>query len=264
MKNIQGTALITGASSGIGHELAKYFAEQKHNLVLVARNREQLEKLADELQKEHGISALVLNKDLSSATAAQELFHEIESRNIKVDFLVNNAGFGMNELFHKMPLNHVLDMIQVNISALTQLTHLFLHDMIARNAGKVLNIASTAAFMPGPTQAVYFATKAYVLHFSEAIAHELQGTKVSVTAYCPGPTHTGFAKRARMTDSPLFKLNVMSARTVAEDAYRTMMQGKSLAIAGWSNRLMIFSTRFSPRWLVALITRKMTDGRAAV
>jgi uncharacterized protein len=256
------TALITGASSGIGLELSRQFAAGKHDLVLVARNQDRLQSLADELQHEHGINVHVIAMDLALANAAAALHEALGQRKVGIDYLVNNAGFGQNELFAEMPLADALQMIQLNITTLTQLTHLLLPQMLARGSGKVLNIASTAAFMPGPTQAVYFATKAYVLSFSEAIADELQGSGVSVTVYCPGPTRTGFASRANMTNALLFKLNPMSAEAVAQDAYRAMMRGKSLAIAGLVNQLQIFSIRLSPRWLVRKVTRALTDGRA--
>lgn len=252
--------MITGASNGIGMELARVFAAGRHNLVLVARSREKLQSLADALQQEHGIKADVIVKDLALPRAASELHDELQQKSLQIDYLVNNAGFGQNTLFADMSLEDAQQMIQLNITTLSELTHLLLPGMLARKKGKILNIASTAAFMPGPTQAVYFATKAYVLNFSEALADELAGSGVTVTVYCPGPTHTGFADRANMNGSPMFKM-AMAADVVAKNAYRSMTRGRSMAIAGFTNNLLIFSTRLSPRWMVRKITRRMTDGR---
>ncbi len=256
------TALITGASSGIGLELGRQFAAGKHDLVLVARSRDKLQALADRLQQEFGIKVDVIAMDLATEDAAAALYATLQQQNLQVDYLVNNAGFGNNIMFAEMQSEDALQMIQLNISTLTHLTRLLLPGMLARRHGRVLNIASTAAFMPGPTQAVYFATKAYVLSFSEALADELAGSGVTVTVYCPGPTHTGFADRAHMSEAPMFKLNAMSAEVVARGAYRAMMRGQSMAIAGLFNNLLIFSTRLTPRWLVRKITRWLTDGRA--
>lgn len=255
------TALITGASGGIGLELSRLLAADKHELVLVARNRGMLQQLADQLQREHGIVIHVIAMDLALANAADALHKELDKRNLHIDYLINNAGFGHNILFAEMSPEDALQMIQLNIATLTQLTRLLLPGMLARKQGKVLNIASTAAFMPGPTQAVYFATKAYVLSFSEALADELAGTGVTVTVYCPGPTHTGFADRADMSKAPMFKI-AMAADVVARGAYRAMLRGRPMAIAGVTNKLLIFSTRFSPRWMVRKITRWLTDGRS--
>ena len=256
------TVLITGASGGIGLELSKQFAANRHNLVLVARSRGKLESLADALMREHGIKTDIISKDLSKPDAARELHEELQQKKMQIDYLVNNAGFGHNIMFSEMSPEDASQMIQLNIATLTQLTRLLLPGMLARKNGKVLNIASTAAFMPGPTQAVYFATKAYVLSFSEALADELAGSGVSVTVYCPGPTHTGFADRANMNNAPMFKI-AMAADVVARDAYRSMMRGRSMAIAGLTNNILIFSTRLTPRWMVRKITRWLTDGRSA-
>lgn len=256
------TALVTGASSGIGCELAKRFARDGHNLVLVARDKERLDKLAEELRRDHTVEVLVIVQDLVLPLSPEEVYREVQRNGVCVSYLVNNAGFGVNEAFSGMPLENILGMIQVNITTLTHLTKLFLPDMVERKFGRVLNVASTAAFMPGPFLAVYFATKAYVLSFSEAIAEELKGTGVSVTALCPGATHTAFAERAGMSNAVLFKSNVMTAQDVAAIGYSAMMRGKSLAIAGFSNRAMAFSVRFSPRWLVMKITKLVSDGRS--
>ncbi|MCA9929933.1 MAG: SDR family oxidoreductase, partial [Anaerolineales bacterium] len=200
MKNKQ-TALITGASGGIGYELARKIAQQGHNLVVVARSESKLMKLAQDFNKQFGVNVTVMVKDLAQSAAPDEIYNELQANEIDVDILVNNAGFASYGLFHELDRQKELNMMQVNMVALTHLTHLFLPGMVERGYGRILNIASTAAFQPGPLMAVYYATKAYVLSFSEAIANELDGTGVTVTALCPGPTESGFQARAAMEDS---------------------------------------------------------------
>jgi uncharacterized protein len=199
------TALITGASSGIGYELAGLFASSGHDLVLVARNEQRLSRLAEELQQRIGVAVTVLVKDLAAPRAAEEIVVELQNRSLHVDILVNNAGFGEYGPFHETSLERKLQMIQVNVAELTQLTRLLLSGMLERNSGNILNIGSTASFAPGPFVAVYSATKAYVLSFSEALAEELKGTGVTVTVLCPGSTETEFAERAKMTESRIFQ-----------------------------------------------------------
>src|SRR6266446_5779728 len=224
------TALITGASSGIGLELARLFARDGHDLVLVARGAAKLEQLAAELRGQHNVVVRPLAKDLSQPAAPQEVVAELQAASVNVTVLVNNAGFGSYGFFHETDLANDLQMIQVNVTALTALTKLFLKDMTLARRGRILNVASTAAFQPGPLMAVYYATKAYVLSFSEGIANELKGSGVTVTCLCPGPTTTGFEERANLRQSRLFRGPVLDAKTVALAGYRACMRGKTLVI----------------------------------
>ncbi len=253
------TALITGPSSGIGLELARIFARENHNLVLVARSADKLRQLASELEKTHGARSLILAADLSEPGAPAYVLDQTTRAGITVDVLVNNAGFGQSGPFAENDLEECLRQIQLNVTALTHLTHLYLPEMIDRGRGKILNVASTAAFQPGPLMAVYYATKAYVLHFSEAIANELKGSGVTVTCLCPGPTATDFHKRARATDLNLLRYGVMDARTVAEGGYRGLMAGKPVVISGLKNWLVAQSVRISPRQMVVGIVRKLQE-----
>lgn len=248
-------ALITGASMGIGVELAKLFAADGHDVVLVARTEDKLRSLAQELETAHGITAHVVPSDLSNPSAPAELFEALEGRGLQVDYLANNAGFGATGAFAELPLQLQMDMLQVNIDALVALTHLALQGMLARGKGRILNIASTAGFQPGPNMAVYYATKSFVIMFSEGIAEEVESQGVTITAHCPGATATNFAQTAGNAQSFLFKLGAASPDKVARHAYRSMMKGKALAIEGLMNRLVAFSIRFSPRALVRKITR---------
>jgi short-subunit dehydrogenase len=254
------TALITGASGGIGYELAQLFANDGYNLVLIARNEQKLTQIANDWRKKYNISIKVIAKDLSISTAPQEIFTELQQESIKVDVLVNNAGFASYGLFHQADINAELQMIQVNVACLTHLTQLFLKDMVKQGAGKILNLASTAAFQPGPLMAVYYATKAYVLSFSEAIANELEGTGVTVTALCPGPTESGFQQRAAMEDSKLVSgQKIMDAQTVAQIGYRALFEGKTVVIPGIKNKLLAESVRFTPRKIVTKLVRSMQE-----
>jgi short-subunit dehydrogenase len=253
------TALITGASFGIGLELARIFARESYNLVLVARTADKLRQLASELEKAHGARSLILAVDLSEPGAAAYVLDQTTRASIQVDVLVNNAGFGQYGMFADNDLEECLRQIQLNITTLTHLTRLYLPAMIAQMSGRILNVASTAAFQPGPLMAVYFATKAYVLHFSEALANELQDSGVTVTCLCPGPTATEFHKRARTTGLRLLKFGSMDAATVAEDGYRALIAGKPVVISGFKNRLLAKSVRFSPRRLVTAVTRKIQE-----
>jgi short-subunit dehydrogenase len=253
------TALITGASVGIGRELAKLFAKDGYNLVLVARNGARLSQFADELQRQFGVSAKTVAMDLASATAPQSLFDQLARENTAIDILVNNAGYGKMGTFADVPLEESLGQIQLNINALTHLTKLFLGPMIERKSGRILNVASTAGFQPGPLMGVYYATKAYVISFSEALANELSGSGVTVTCLCPGATDTEFQKRAGTEDSLLFKLRPMSAKTVAQDGYRGLMKGKPLVISGLKNWLLMESLRISPRRAVTAISRRLIE-----
>jgi short-subunit dehydrogenase len=250
------TALITGSSSGLGKEFARIHASNGNDLVLVARSKDKLEALKLELEKQFGISVYVIVKDLSDQYAPKSVYDEIKTHKITVDYLINNAGFGDFGLFAETDWEKQLEMINLNVTCLTYLTRLFLPDMIKNKSGKILNIASTAAFQPGPTMSVYFATKAFVLSFSEAIANELKGTGVTVTALCPGATETGFKAAASLEDSNLFKGNqIASSKEVAVFGYNKMMEGKTVAIHGIVNNLMAQSVRFAPRNVVTTIAR---------
>ena len=253
MNTSRKTALITGASSGIGMDFARLLSREGYELFLVARSEAKLRALASELG-----NAKVIVADLVSPDAPQRIFDASGG----VDVLINNAGFGLSGSFIETDLRKELEMIQVNIAALTHLTKLFLRPMVARKSGHILNIASTAAFQPGPLMAVYYATKAYVLSFSEAIADELRGAGVTVTALCPGPTATGFAEVAGMESSRLFNLSrPMSSEAVARYGLRAMQSGKRVAIPGIANKLLTQSIRVSPRRLVTTIVRKLQESR---
>jgi short-subunit dehydrogenase len=253
------TALITGASNGIGYELAKLFARDHYNLVLVARSGDTLARVAAEFQP-LGVSVKTVPVDLASPPAAKFLFDQLQRDGVSIDVLINNAGFGAFGDFAQMKENEILGQINLNITALTELTRLFLPPMIARRSGRIMNVASTAGFQPGPLMAVYYATKAYVISFSEAIANEVQETGVTVTCFCPGATHTGFATRAGNDQSRLFKrLGAMSAEKVALDGYRAVMEGRTLAISGVQNWLVAQSTRFAPRKFVTAISRWVSE-----
>ncbi len=254
------TALITGASSGIGLELSRIFASTGHNLVLVARNQEALGQLKLELEQKHRVEVLIIIKDLSVYGSAAEVHDIVVKAGVQVDYLINNAGFGSFGPFDETSWKTVDQMVLLNIHTLTQLTHLFLPGMISRKHGRVLQLASTASFQPGPLMAVYFATKAFVLHFSEALDEELRGKGVTVTALCPGPTESGFQAVADILDSKLVKgRKLPSSKEVAEYGYKSLMQGKRIAIHGTMNRLLAFSTRLFPRRLVVTLTRKIQE-----
>jgi short-subunit dehydrogenase len=257
------TALITGASFGIGLELARIFAREGHNLVLVARSGDKLRQLASELERAHSTRSLILTSDLSDPGAAAYVFDQTVRAGIFVDYLVNNAGFGQYGSFAESDLEECLRQIQLNITTLTHLTRLYVVEMITHRSGRILNVASTAAFQPGPLMAVYFATKAYVLHFSEALANELEGTGVTVTCLCPGATATEFHKRAKATGMNLLRMGSMDAHTVAEDGYRALMAGKPVVISGFKNWLVAQSVRFSPRRLVTAIARKTQEAKSS-
>ncbi len=254
------TALITGASSGIGYELARVFAREKYNLVLIARNEKKLQEIAVELTKAHEVQVTVLAKDVSLLVSATEIYDSLKQNGIAVDVLVNNAGFGDFGFFTETKWEKELEMINLNMTALTALTKLFVGDMVKRKSGKILNVASTASFQPGPLMAVYYATKAYVLSFSEAISNELSGTGVTVTALCPGPTESGFQAAADMKDSKLVKgKKLPTSQEVAEYAYKALMSGKVVAVHGLMNKIMAQSVRYSPRAVVRSLVRAMSE-----
>jgi len=254
------TALITGASNGIGLELAKIHASKGDNLVLVARNKAKLDTLKVELKKKYSVKILTIGKDLSEINAAQEVYETTTKQNIQVDYLINNAGFGDFGMFVETDWMKEQQMINLNINTLTQFTKLYLKDMVKRRNGKIMNVASTAAFQPGPTMAIYCATKAFVLSFSEAIANEVADKGVTVTALCPGATESGFQAAAAMEKSALVKgKKLPTSHEVAEYGYEAMMKGKTVAIHGFLNWILANSVRFSPRAMIVKISRKMLD-----
>jgi short-subunit dehydrogenase len=258
-----GTALITGASSGLGAEYAKLFAADKHDLVLVARRRDRLEALARELESARGVKARVIAADLSTPGAPARIAEEVARLGLEIDFLVNNAGFGASGAFAELEPARELEMIQVNIAALVALTRAFLPAMIERRRGRILNVGSTAGFTPGPFMAVYYASKAFVNSFSEALSHELRGSGVTATLSCPGATATEFAEVAGTARSVLFRLGAAPAATVAREGYRAMMKGKPLVIHGLKNKLTVQSLRLSPRSLARAIAASLNSRPAA-
>ncbi len=256
------TALITGASSGIGLELASVAAHDRHDLVLVARNREKLESIGRGLAEEYGVRVSVIAKDLADPAGPAALSRELAERGIALDVLVNNAGVGVYGRFAQTSLDKELEMIQINLVALTHLTKLFLTGMLERRRGRILNVASTAAFQPGPIMAVYYATKAYVLSFSEALANEVAGTGVTVTALCPGPTRTEFQSRAGFQPIPLLRSPLVTATSVvARAGWRGMKRGKRVVVPGLANRILVQAVRATPRRLGTAVVRKLQDSR---
>ena len=253
------TALITGASSGIGLELARLFAGDGYRLVLVARNRGVLRALGDELQAKHGIDVRISPKDLAHPASPAELYQELQEAGFVLDVLVNNAGFGGSGPFLTTDWNNEAEMMQVNMVALTHLTKLFLPQVRARE-GKVMNVASVAGFLPGPYMAIYYATKAYVISFSEALAEELRGAGTTVTCLCPGPVETGFQKRAHMGESGMSRSSLLvDVETVARAGYEGMKQGKRLVIPGWKNRMAVEGLRLAPRSTVTKMVSRMRE-----
>jgi hypothetical protein len=254
------TALITGASSGIGKEFANIHAEKGGDLIIVARSEDKLNALKNELEKAFKINVFVIQKDLTAPNAAKEIYEEVHSAGLKVDYLINNAGFGGLGKFHERKLEDDLAMINLNISALTALTHYFLQDFTKNNSGKILNVSSTACLMAGPLQAVYYATKAYVTSFSNAIAEELSGTKVTVSNLMPGATESEFGRISGMDKTVLFN-KTASARQVAEQGYNGMLKGKLDVIAGLplSQKLMFKMIPFLPKKMLLKQVKKMQD-----
>ena len=255
------TALITGASSGIGYELAKIHAAKGGNLVLVARNISKLDELKLELETQFKVSVYTIGKDLSVVDAALEVYNETSEKGIQIDYLINNAGFGDFGMFSDTEWEKEYQMINLNITALTQFTKLYLQDMLKRKSGKIMNVASTAAFVPGPTMAVYCATKPYVLSFSEAVDNEVREFGVSITALCPGATQSGFIAAASAEESALFKgKKLPSSKEVALFGYDAMLKGKTVAIHGFVNQALAFFVRLMPRKLVVAVSRKVIGG----
>jgi uncharacterized protein len=252
--------LITGASSGIGLELSHIFAKNGHDLILIARQADKLYEVADTIRNKYGIQVASFANDLSKMSEVQYVVDAIKSEGVFIEYLVNNAGVGDYGVFQKQDWIKIEHQINLNMKALTYLCHAFIPAMQEQKRGQILNIASTAAFRPGPLMAVYFASKAYVLSLSEALSNELKGSNVFVTAFCPGATETNFAQRAQATNSTLFRdKKLPSATQVAEKAFEAMMRRKQVAVPGFANNALIFIQRFAPRKLVTTITRVLTS-----
>lgn len=254
------TALITGASSGIGVELARLAATNRHDVVLVAKDADRLAHVATSLRNAHGVDCWVVPMDLAKPAAYTQLAEELASRNIDVDILINNAGFGSRGRFLSLDLQRQLDMIQVNLTSVVALTRMLMPGMLERKRGRVLNVASTAAFQPGPNMAVYYATKVFLLHFSEGLSEELAGTGIGVTCLCPGPTRTGFAARANVDRLRAFRLTAMEAADVAEAGWRGLMAGRAVVIPGFRNKLVALSAQVAPRWIARKVAHALQAG----
>ncbi|MEO0376459.1 MAG: SDR family oxidoreductase [Cyanobacteria bacterium P01_A01_bin.17] len=243
------TALVTGASSGIGAELARLHAAQGGDLVLLARRESALNELKSELESAYGIKATVITADLAQPDSAEKIFATTEASGIQIDILINNAGFGGHGKFHERDLAQDQAMMQVNMVSLVNLTHLYLQGMVSRNSGKILHVASTAGFLPGPLQAVYYATKAFVVSFSQAIAQELSNTNVTSTALCPGPVATGFVEAGDLEGTSTWN-NAASPEAVAKCGYEAMIEGDLVKI----NEARL---SFLINWFVPFLPRKM-------
>ncbi|SFT01790.1 SDR family NAD(P)-dependent oxidoreductase [Marininema halotolerans] len=256
------TALITGASSGIGYELAHIHAAKGGNLVIVARRQEELISLKEELERKYKIDVMVIAKDLSLPHAPSEVYEEVKRAGVQVDYLINNAGFGGQGKFHERPWEQDLSMIHLNVIALSALTRLFLPDFVKRNEGKILNVSSTASLMPGPLQATYFATKAFVTSLSNAIAEELAETQITVTTLLPGATDTGFKSTANLDNTALFDKSA-SAKKVAEDGYNGMLEGKMNVISGLTTlqKILFPMLNFVPKKMQLRAVRQMQEVR---
>ena len=254
-------ALITGASAGIGMELARVFARNGYDLLLVARRADALEAVAGRLEGEFNISAATFAADLADPGAPGRISDFCANEKLASDVLVNNAGLGYRGEFGETDVARQLNIVDVNIRALTHLTGLFLPQMMLRRSGKILNLASTAAFQPGPLMSVYYASKAFVLSFSQALSEELRNSGVTVTALCPGPTKTEFAGVAEMESSRLFAAAVVDAASVAEFGYQAMIAGKRVAIPGVMNKIVAQANRFAPRIVVTKFARLLQENR---
>lgn len=245
------TVLITGASSGIGLELSRLFSRNGYNLVMISQNKGNLEKAKEMIYRENNkVEIITVAEDLSKPSTPQEIFDFTQQNSIQVDILVNNAGIQVYGNFHATNIEHTLQMMDVNMVAMTKLTRLYVDGMIERGSGKILNVASTGAFQPCPLNAAYCATKAFILYLSEAMGEELKGAGVTITTLCPGATKTNFAKRANIEDIKLFKGNLMEPRKVAAIGYKALMKNKSVVVTGLSNKFVAESIRFIPRSMV--------------
>lgn len=248
-------AVVTGASGGLGLEFAKLLAADGADLVLVARSGDKLAAIASDLRASNGVDVRTIAMDLGVPGAASEVVAQVP----ECDILINNAGFASNGRFDTLPVDGIRELILLNVLTLTELTRAYLPGMRARRRGRILNLASTAAFLPGPFMSVYYASKAYVLSFSEALAEEVRDSGVSVTVLCPGATETGFVDRAQMHRSLLNRLPLANARQVAEYGYRAMMRGKIVAVPGISNKIVALGPKVTPRRLLVWLSRKAVE-----
>jgi uncharacterized protein len=255
-------ALITGATEGIGYELAKLFAADGYNLVMVARTDANLQQRSQEFTDQYGVDVVTIAKDLFQPEAPFELYDEVKSRGITVNVLVNDAGQGQYGLFVESDIRRQLDIIQLNVTALTVLTHLFLKDMVARNEGKILQLASIASELPGPWQTVYHGTKAYVLHFTQGLIRELKDSEVTITALQPGATDTDFFNKADMQESKILDTKLSDAASVAKDGYDALMKGDDKIVSGFKNKAMVASSNVLPDSMVAAQMDKMQQPRS--
>ncbi len=257
------TVLITGASSGIGYEFAKIYAKKGYNLVITARRKNNLDRIKQELESfDTSICVDIIVLDLSKQNSAKELYEVVKQRGILIDTLINNAGFGVYGNFIENDIEKEIDMIELNIKSLVVLTKLFLKDMVSRNNGTIINVASTAAFQPGPLMSVYYASKSFVLSFTEAIRNEVRDTNVNISVLCPGPTDTEFEKSASLEESSLFtKLKVMKPEKVAIIGYKGINRNKSVIIPGILNNILITFNKIIPRVLVINIVRKLQESK---
>ncbi|MBT7903643.1 SDR family oxidoreductase [Candidatus Woesearchaeota archaeon] len=253
------TVLITGASSGIGLELAKIYAKNNHDLVIVSRNKLKLNEICKELKKQNNINCHIISADLSKTQEITQLHQKIKRQKLPISILINNAGFGTYGLFHQTKLEKELNLIDLNIKGLTHLTKLFTQDFLKKKRGRILNVASMAAFQPGPYMAVYYASKAYVLNFSEGIAAELENTQVQISTLCPGATKSGFQKASHSERAGVMQQKIMSARTVAKYAYKKFMKKKAtrIIIPGFKNKLMAIGSKLTPRKMITRIIKKL-------
>jgi len=261
MENLRNKwSLITGASSGFGVQFAKLLAARKSNLVLAARRAEPMERLAAELRHKHGVDIAVERIDLARPEAGTEIKSRLSARGVSIDILVNNAGYGWYGSFIDQPLNTITDMLQLNVTTLTELTHLFADDMVERRAGHILLIASLLGYQAVPGYAVYAATKAYVLLLGEALHQELQPHGVAVTALCPGPSATSFAEVAGAKNSPILNMMTIDPQTVAEAGVRAMLARQATMVPGFVNKAIVFLDRLMPRPMQRAIFGKVTAG----
>lgn len=257
---MRNTALITGASSGIGKELANIHAEKGGDVIIVARRKEKLDELKTELEYKYNIKVVTIEKDLSKPNVAKELYNEIKSQKIQIDYLMNNAGFGLRGKFNELSWERQQQMLNLNMITLTELMYLCLQDMVARNSGKILNVSSTASYMPGPLQAIYYATKSYVQFLSNAVSEELSDTNITITNLMPGATKTEFAKTSGMDKTSLFN-KTATARSVAEDGYNGMLAGKLDVISGltFSQKIMMKMLPFTPKKMLLKQVKQMQE-----
>lgn len=258
----KGYVLITGGTSGIGYELAKCFAQDGYQLILVARTEEDLQKRSAELKQQFGVEVSTIAKDLFQPNAALELYNEVKQKGIILDVLVNDAGQGQFGLFVEQNINRLLEIIQLNVASLTSLTQLFLKDMVTRNEGKILQLASIASELPGPWQAVYHATKAYVLQLTESLIPELKDTNVTITALQPGATDTDFFNKAEMQDSKILDSKLSDPAKVAKDGYQALMKGDDKLVSGLKNKVMVGMSNVIPESMVAEQMNKMQQPKS--